>query len=379
MKKSLPLVLALVGLAACQRDSGVTSPQTSAALSTSAVSASFDRTSRGVSGAVYTLTNQAVGNAVAIFQRGADGSLHSSGTVATGGTGTGAGLGSQGAVVLSDDGRWLFAVNAGSNDVSVFRVGPLGLALASRTASGGTAPSSVTAFGSLVYVLNSGGSGNITGFRLAPDGGLTKITGSTQPLSGPAVGPAEVAFSPDGRSLVVTEKGTSLIDVYSVRRNGAATGPTTTASAGATPYGFAFHDPDDLLVSEAAGSASSYDLRGDGALKVLSGAVLTHQAAPCWLVVTNDNRFAYVADAHAGVISAFNVSSRGALTLLDADGVTATVAIGNTDLAVSGNSRFLYQLDGGTIYAFQIQPDGHLSANGTVVGLPAGTVGLAAR
>src|SRR6266852_7225687 len=173
-------------------------------------------------GSVYTLTNQVAGNAVAVFSRGADGRLTAAGTISTGGTGTGASLGSQSAVTLSDDGRWLFAVNAGSNDVSVFSVSPAGLALASRTASGGTLPISLTVHGNVLYVLNAGGTGNISGFAVGTTGTLTPIPGSTRSLSGTNVGPAQVSFSPDGRRLVVTEKNTSLLDVYAVDANGAA-------------------------------------------------------------------------------------------------------------------------------------------------------------
>src|SRR6266581_9035281 len=70
-------------------------------------------------GAVYTLTNSPAGNAVVAFSRAADGTLAAQGTFATGGTGTGGGLGSQGALVLSENGRQLFAVNAGSSTVSL--------------------------------------------------------------------------------------------------------------------------------------------------------------------------------------------------------------------------------------------------------------------
>src|SRR5437773_12480857 len=127
--------------------------------------------------AVYTLTNQVAGNAVAVFNRAADGTLSAAGTIATGGTGTGGGLGSQGAVALSDDGRRLFAVNAGSNDVSVFSVGPAGLSLASRTASGGTLPISLTVHGNVLYVLNAGGDGNLSGFTVGTTGGPTPAPG----------------------------------------------------------------------------------------------------------------------------------------------------------------------------------------------------------
>src|SRR5438105_10972490 len=253
--------------------------------------------------AVYTLTNQVAGNAVAVFNRAADGTLSAAGTIATGGTGTGGSLGSQGAVALSDDGRRLFAVNAGSNDVSVFDVGPTGLSLASQTASGGTLPISLTAHGSLLYVLNAGGAGNISGFSVRATGGLTPIARSTQPLSGTNVGPAQVSFSPDGRRLVVTEKNTNLLDVYAVDANGAASGRASVASAGGTPFGFAFGPRDLLLVSEAAapGSASAYILGRGGDLQVVRGAVLTHQGAPCAAVVANGRCFGVPATGRGAV------------------------------------------------------------------------------
>src|SRR5882672_4773615 len=266
------LALATAALAACEQSRTITNP---AAAITSSLQAQRNSDGSGGSdgpGAVYTLTNQVAGNAVAVFTRGADGRLTAAGTVATGGTGTGASLGSQSAVSLSNDGRWLFAVNARSNDVSVFAVSPAGLALASRTASGGTVPISLTVHGNVLYVLNAGGSGN---------------------LSGSTVGPAEVQFSPDGSRLVVTEKSTNLLDVYAVDANGAASGPTTTASAGGTPFGFAFGLHNDLFVSEAAGSASSYVLDASGTPALVSGAVATHQGAPCWAVVTADGRFGF--------------------------------------------------------------------------------------
>src|SRR6266702_148088 len=149
------------------------------ALATAALAACEPNPSVSDPGAVYTLTNQVGGNAVAVFARGADGRLTAAGTVSTGGTGTGASLGSQSAVTLSDDGRSLFAVNAGSNDVSVFSVSPGGgLALASRTASGGTLPISLTVHGNVLYVLNAGGTGNISGFAVGTSGTLTAIAGA---------------------------------------------------------------------------------------------------------------------------------------------------------------------------------------------------------
>jgi 6-phosphogluconolactonase len=235
IKQLATLSLAAALFAACEPNHGVTEPQ--ASIRSSLVGQQDD----GESGprAVYTLTNQVAGNAVAIFSRAADGTLTPAGSVATGGTGTGAGLGSQGAVTLSDDGRLLFAVNAGSNDLSVFHVDPQGLSLLSRTPSGGTLPISVTVSHNVVYVLNAGGSGNITGFTIDAAGALTPLAGSTKALSRAAPAPAQVAFSADGRELIVSEKGTSLLDVYPVDENGVAGELRSFTSAGGTPFGFA--------------------------------------------------------------------------------------------------------------------------------------------
>jgi len=368
--------LAAAGVAACSQDRAITGPAAATAARLAASAAAAD----GAPGAVYTLMNLTSGNAVAVFARAADGTLTAAGTVATGGTGTGSGLGSQGALALSDNGRWLFAVNAGSNDVSIFRVSPAGLALTSRIPSGGVQPISLTVRGNVLYVLNGGGGGNIAGFTVDANGGATAIPGSTRPLSGTAVGPAQVAFSSDGRSLVVTEKNTNAIDVYAVGPDGAATGPVTYASAGGTPFGFSFGLRDELLVSEAAGTASSYLLGSGGSLTVVSGAVSTQQGAPCWLVVTQNGRFAYTANAHSGTISGFAVGTDGALSLLDAGGATAVVGPGNIDLAVSANSRYLYQLrSSGPITALRVESDGHLTTLGVVGAMPGSVAGLVAQ
>lgn len=347
----------------------------SAKLVASAVAAEAGRA------AVYTLMNLTSGNSVAIFSRTADGTLTFAGTVATGGTGTGAGLGSQGAVVLSEDGAWLYAVNAGSNDISIFRV-DRGLTLTSRFASGGTRPISLTVHDHLLYVLNAGGAGNITGFALDSHGGATPLAGSTRSLSGAAstVVPEEVAFNHDGHWLVVTEKGANLVDVYPVDPQGVAGARTSYQAVGLGPYGFAFGNDDALLVSEAAtGSASSYDF-DHGVPSTVSGEVMDHHAAPCWLVVSQDGLFAYTANAHDGTISGFTVGDHGTLTLLDPSGTTATPGAGNLDLAFDHESKFLYQLrSGGPITAYRVEHDGHLTLLGVVGTMPGAVSGLAAR
>ncbi len=338
----------------------------------------------GSAGAVYVLTNEANGNQVAVFNRSATGTLSSAGTFATGGLGSGGGLGSQGALVLDRSNHWLFAVNAGSNEISVFAVRPDGLALTDKVASGGIQPISLTAHDHLLYVLNAGGSGNITGFTVDSRGKLRPIRGSTRSLSnsgvGAAPGPAQIQFSPEGESLVVTEKATSLIDVYKVER-GLAKGPKTHQSAGATPFGFDFDTQGTLVVSEAAGSALSSYRVSEGGFHVVSASVPDGQGAACWVVITQNGNYAYTANTHSGSISSYRLSRNGQLSLLDSRaGVTGDNS-SPIDIALSHDSQYLYQLASGAhaIVAFQVQPDGSLVSISSIGGLPASAVGLAAR
>ena len=384
MRRIALVALAVAGLAACNpQNLGITSPAKAASANeVSSIGATI--AAEGGRAAVYTLLNSATENMIAIFARAKDGTLTPAGTVPTGGLGTGSGLGSQGAVVLSDDGAWLYAVNAGSNTISMFRV-DRGLTLASTFPSGGIQPISLALHDHLLYVLNAGGSGNITGFALTLDnhGWATPIAGSTQGLSGApsTVSPEEIAFNHDGHWLVVTEKGANLIDVYPVDWHGVAGPRTSYQSVGQGPYGFSFGNDDELLVSEAAtGSASSYDF-DHGALTTVSGKVMDYHLAPCWLVVNQDGSFAYAANAHDGTISGFVVGHHGKLTLLDANGTTAEPGTGNLDLAFDHDSKFLYQLlSSGPITAYRVKQDGHLTLLGvTTVTMPVSVSGLAAR
>jgi 6-phosphogluconolactonase len=335
----------------------------------------------GKAGAVYTLSNSPGGNAVLAFERDADGSLSGPTSYPTGGTGNGGGLGSQGAIVLGDNNRDLYAVNAGSDSISHFSVTKDGLEWESTVPSGGTMPISIAVSHDLLYVLNAGGTPNITGFDTS-HGGLTPIAGSTRALGVGAAGPAQVSFSPDGRVLVVTEKGSNTIDTYSVGHDGLADSAATFPSAGGTPFGFEFDKHGNLLVSDAAGTASSYSLSKEGRVNVITGAVDTHQGAPCWLVTSKDGRYAYTANGGTGTISGFSVDKDGALTLLDASGVTADLGAGShpLDEAVTKDGRYLYNLTDGThsISGLSIGKDGSLTGAGTTGGLPVGAAGIAA-
>lgn len=344
-----------------------------------------DSGDRPDAGALYTATNAAAGNSVLIFDRNENGSLTAAGSVSTGGLGTGVGLGNQNGIALTRNQRFLFVVNAGSNEISSFAVEPSGLRLVDRVFSGGQRPISIATHGSLLFVLNAGGqagsSDNIAGFSIGHDGRLSPIAGSTRPLSVPNANPAEIAWNDEGDLLAVTEKGTQRIVTFTIDERGLPNGPNVSASSGSTPFGFGFGKRDQLFVSEAAASAaSSYAVSDSGTLSVISASVLDHQAAACWLVVSNDGRHAYVANAGTASVSGYSIDEQGTLSLLNADGVTGLTAPGPVDETFSADGRFLYTLDAksGAISAFEVRGDGSLrKLPDTAVQI--GTNGFAAR
>ena len=340
---------------------------------TSAASAMAD------SGAVYTTTNDPAGNVVQKFDRASDGSLTAAGTFATGGAGL-AGLGGrQGAVELSDDRDSVYSVNAGSNTVSRFRVTDDGLELAGTVPSGGVAPISVDERDGRVYVLNSGGGApNVTAFT--DDGGaLEPLASGQRALTAGATGAAQVSASPDGRSLVVSERLANQLETLPVDRAGRPGAPVVTASAGAVPFGFAFTRGGEVIVSEAgASTVSSYGLDRSGLLSTITASAPTHQGAACWVAASPDGRFAYTGNA-GGSISGYAVAPDGSLSELNADGLTAALPVTTPrDLDFSRNGRFLYAVSpAGAVIGFRVAGDGSLARVTSVPAL-AGITGAAA-
>jgi len=345
----------------------------------------------GNNGAVYVLTND-VANAVAVFSRSANGTLSAAGSVATGGIGGAASLGSQGALALSRNEKLLFAVNAGSNEISAFVIQDNGLTLAAKIPANGVRPVSLTTHDDVLYVLNQGDAanpGNISGFSVSKKGELTPIAGSTQPLSsnapGASVGAAQISFDDSGDRLVVTEKGTNKIDLYALN-NDVAQPPIVYNAQGSVPYGFAINKHNIMIDSEAAtGSMSSYDL-SEGTLDVVTSSSLTHQTAPCWVVVTKNGKFAYTTNAGSGSISGYEVNNNGNLSPIHGISVTAAVApnVAPVDMGLSKDSDYLYALtrDPGTnmrgLSIFAVQDDGSLQPLPGLAGsLPAFAVSVA--
>jgi 6-phosphogluconolactonase len=387
------LLLAFFIVPGCQNDPGAdtamgpTDPQTADADAITSASHLGDGADlfAGESASVYTISNAVSGNAILRFSVSEGGSLSPSGSFETGGTGTGAGLGSQGALVKQ--GTLLFAVNAGSDEISAMRLVKHGLQQVDKVASGGTMPISLTVRGDLLYVLNAGGSGNISGFRGAASGHLRPIPGSTMPLSGAGVAPAQIGFSPTRMVLVVTEKASNKIVSYEVGHDGRAHGPIVQSSTGDTPFGFDFTPRGYLVVSDAYGGSpllsalSSYRVGHAGTVNLVTGPVQDMQTAACWVVISSDGRFAYTTNFGTNNISGYRVARDGGLTLFGDGGNTAASDAGPIDMALSHNSRILYCLNAGGHSITSYRRDtsgGGLSPLGSVSGIPVGAAGLAA-
>jgi 6-phosphogluconolactonase len=344
-------------------------------------------------GVVFAMTNAADNNEIVAYKRNADGSLQEGKSFSSGGRGSGGTtdpLGSQGSLTLSQDHSFLFAVNAGSGNVSVFRVHGATLSLVDKVPCGGSEPVAVAQYGDLVYVVNAGGTSNVTGFNLDKNGKLKAIDDSTAFLSTGNSGAASLSFSPDGQFLLVTEKATNNIDAFHVQINGTLGPIKINPSAGPGAFAVLFAPNGAALVAEtgpAGGSnesaISSYSVLPNGTLSAISTSVPTLGAATCWHAVTPDGNFVYTSNSASSTISGFAISATGALTPLPGT-VVGTNPAGSTnlDLAITADGKFLYTLNSGTgsVSIFGINQDGTLTNLGDVGGLSAvaGLNGIAA-
>jgi 6-phosphogluconolactonase len=336
------------------------------------------------SGAVYVQTNTAP-NEVIAFRRADDGSLERIGSVATGGEGNGTPhLQSQGSVTLTGDGQYLLVTNAASDDVSVFSVAADGsIELRERVHTGAT-PRSAAERDGLVVVLNTGKPG-LAAFRLHTEG-IARMEGGDQALAASHADPAQVAFSPDGSMVVITERATDSIVTYKVTAEGTFGASSEIASEGPTPYGFAFTSGGTLVVTEAFGAqkgaaaASSYAIE-DGSLVARTSSVGNGRSEICWAVVTPDDRFAFTTNFADGAVSRYAIAADGSLSLEDATaGISVDGMPGLRDEALSSDGRFLYAIDadGGRIYGWSVEAEGSLEPIGSWEGVPKTVAGLAA-
>jgi 6-phosphogluconolactonase len=335
-------------------------------------------------GAVYVQTNAAP-NEVIAFRRAADGSLDRIGSVATGGDGDGTPhLQSQGSVILTSDGRYLLVTNAATGDLSVFSVAADGsIELRERVHTGAT-PRSVDERDGLVIVLNTEEPG-LASFRLQAEG-IERVEGGDQALDPSYADPAQVAFSPDGTMVLITERATDSIVTYEVTADGTFGASRAVASEGPTPYGFAFTSGGTLIVTEAFGAAkgaaaaSSYAIE-DGSVVARTSSVGNGRSEICWAVVTPDDRFAFTTNFADGAVSRYAIAADGSLSLEDATaGISVDGVPGLRDEDITSDGRFLYAIDadGGRIYGWSVDAEGSLEPVGSWEGVPETVAGLAA-
>lgn len=342
-----------------------------------------------LSGMVFTSSNDVSGNTLLIYGRDAQGQLSLWRALPTGGLGSGAGLGSQGAVTLSRHGRSLFVVNAGSNTVSTFHLKGNHIELASVVDSGGLHPISVTENDHVVAVLNDGGAGNVALFRNV-HGTLRPVPRGTRPLStAGGSAPAQVAFGSEGRVLIVSEKGTNRLISWPVSDDENLGAPTISPSPGQTPFGFAVTANSRVIVSEAWGGAAGastvsswrFDSSNGRAPRVVTSALANRQSASCWVATTPDGRQAYVSNTGSANISRYKIAGDGSLTLAEAVAGSTGTGSAPADSAITPNGRTLHVRNGrtATISSYAIDGDGRLGPVRFVSGLPATAVGLAAN
>lgn len=315
------------------------------------------------SGYVYVNDNTAGTNTVAAFYRASTGDLTpiSGSPFQIGCCGTGASMGSQGALELSDNGQFLLAVNAGGNSIAVLRIGSsghLGPVAGSPFPSGGLQPLSLAVHGSLVYVANAGdGGANYTGFRQGADGSLTPITGSTVAVPNGA-GLSDVLFSADGTHLVGTRVNTSTIDSFAVGGNGTLTAAKGSpfAAEGQGPFGSEFQPTGgaQLFVSNAhdgagKGTVSSFSVASDGTFTSAKGSPFAdQQTAPCWVDISPDGKYLFAVNTMSDNVSSYTIASDGTLTLAGSTPLSGGPKLGATEVDLDPTGHFLYVLDGKT-------------------------------
>ncbi|MEO1377147.1 MAG: beta-propeller fold lactonase family protein [Cyanobacteria bacterium J06635_10] len=343
-------------------------------------------------GFLYTATNDANSNEVVAYPRFGKGKLSEPIRYNTNGKGTGTGLGNQNGLEIDQANSCLYAINAGSNEITSFSIQPKGLAYADKINSGGLRPISITTNGKYLYVLNAGGrvenSDNISGFTVDRDCRMNPLADSTRPLSQADTNPAQIKFTNDGGLLIVTEKATNKISTYQVDDRGLPSNPKSFDSAGTTPFGFSIAKRNQLYVSEAnggapgGGSVSSYLIQSNGDIQRIASAIPSNQTATCWLVASNDGRFAYVTNTGDRSISAFSIGFSGTVNLLNPVAAETGTGTAPIDLGLSNNGLNLYALDDeiGSIAAFRVNPIlGNLTKIQIVKGLPNGANGIAVR
>jgi 6-phosphogluconolactonase len=361
-----------IAAVACSESQSTTAPPAAASAGVASAAAGLrDRDlGSGTVGAVYTSTNATTGNAVVAFARSADGGLRAIGSFTTGGVGAGGGvdpLASQFSMRLSEGHTYLYVVNAGSDDITVFAVhGDGTLEWRQRTSSHGVFPVSLALYGTRLYALNAGDS-SVATFAVHEDGTISSLAGGRRSLPSAVGGPSTIGVTPDGRVLLVTERTANRIDLFPLDGDGRPGEGEPIASHGATPFGFDVGHDAVVVVSEAGPNAvSSYEVRDGDVLDLRAGSVPTDQEATCWVRLTRDGRFAFSVNSGSASLSGFDVDAAGRLTPVSAAVPTGSLPAGSAplDLDVTDDNRFVFTLEAGSggIGGFAIGHDGTLTA-----------------
>jgi 6-phosphogluconolactonase (cycloisomerase 2 family) len=318
---------------------------------------------------VFVQTNDPDGNAIVAFRQRDDGTLKQAGTYRTGGKGGRAAgaesdpLASQGSLVYDQKNGLLFAVNAGSNTITVFSVKGDKLRRNQVVSSGGTFPVGFALQGKLLYVLNAGLEGSVSGFRIA-DGKLRPLKHSTRSLelanTNPPFflsSPAQVGFTPNGKQLVVTTKDNALVEVFSVKSNGLLSEQPAKNPVAGVPFAFRFdRDGRLVLVNANPSSVGTYTINADNMLKARAAPVSNDQMAACW--ITPVRGYDYITNTASGTISQYKISGSGKVKLVNA--TAASGIAGPIDMTAAGN--FLYVQAGlaSSVQVFAVKADGSL-------------------
>ena len=346
-------------------------------------------------GHVYVNDNTAPANTIGAFDRHANGQLTPTpgSPFPTGGGGAGTIIGSQGSLQLSADGHFLLAADAGSNQISVLRIGPGGALHAvpgGPVASGGIQPISIAVHSDLVYVANEGNGttgSNYTGFRLASNGVLKPLSQSTVALP-PTALPGDVLFNATGTHLVGTEvgpsAGPSFIDSFDVGADGRLTpAPGSPFPAQAVgPFGSEFRptNPNELYVSNAhagpnVGTVSAYAVSASGVLNPIGGSPFPDkQTAPCWVEITHDGRFLFTVNTAVPSISRYRILANGALDLLGSTVFNDPTGLRPFDARLDPTGSNLYVVDAGlgSVSAFAVDGGNLTELDESPVALPTG-------
>jgi 6-phosphogluconolactonase len=349
MKKNLLLLLSLVFIFSCGKDGRLFFKPASL---------------------VITSTNDSMNNEVVGYFRDSDGTLDSIFTYSTQGKGINGPLRSQNSILWTKDGRFVLVCNAGSNDITVFSVQDDQLSFVKKVSSMGINPVSLTQYQNYIYVLNSGGHGTLSGFEINKDGELSPIPGIAIEIDSVNCGPAQASFTMDGSGIIVTCRITHKIIGFGISKEGLPISKSVISSNTQVPYGFDLDENGKIYVTEAKESGLSvYEWKNGKELVKLNDLTKDLHTAACWVKLTSNKKFAFVADADPRNIAGFEVSNSGSVTLLKSDGKSGTTEHTPTELAIVGN-EYLYvsNVRSSSIEVFKIDGGGNLSKIQTLPG-----------